>query len=440
MHKTMQTVVPNIPWEFTDRQVTAWGGMRLFKAFLDRTGIRERLATAGLPQPGSNCGYDPVQVVESFWVSVWLGGVRFSHTALVRFDEALKAIFGWGRLPCVSTYTRFFKRFRRETVDGVLGTLTRWFFDQLPPQTFTVDLDSSVLTRYGRQEGSRVGYNPRKRGRPSHHPLMAFVADLRLVAHSWLRPGNTGSGNGATVFLAETRGILGKHRIGLLRADAGFFDGTFLSAVEQQGVSYITAVRLNRRLTETIQGLRGWGTVDDGIDCGAFAYQAGTWSQPRRVVVIRQLVEARPQAGGKYLFDLHDYRYQAWVTNLSLPATEVWRLYRGRADSENRIEELKHDFGLNGFCLQEFYATEAAFRCVMVAYNLISLFRQAVLNLKIQPRLQSIRFRCFAIGSWIGKRSRRKVLKLSLPPPRRPWFEGLFARIDEFAWDVGVKT
>ncbi len=32
-----------------------------------------------------------------------------------------------------------------------------------------------------------------------------------------------------------------------------------------------------------------------------------------------------------------------------------------RDDVENRIEELKYDFGLDSFCLNEFYATEAAF-------------------------------------------------------------------------------
>ena len=109
----MQELARNIAWEFTDRKVTAWGGMRMFKEFLDRTGIRKVLDESSMPYPESNCGYDPVQVVESFWVSVWLGGARFSHTAIVRFDEALKDIFGWKRLPCVSTYTRFFKRFGR---------------------------------------------------------------------------------------------------------------------------------------------------------------------------------------------------------------------------------------------------------------------------------------------------------------------------------------
>ena len=432
----MQEISKNIGWEFTDRTVTPWGGMRMFKEFLDKTGIREELKAVGLPSPGSNCGYDPVLMVESFLVNVWLGGINFSHTAMVRFDDGLKKIFGWKRLPCVSTYTRFFKRFKREDVDNIFGKINRWFFDQMPERTFTVDLDSSVITRYGKQEGSVVGYNPKKPGRASHHPIMAFIADLRMVAHSWLRPGNAGSSNGAKTFLSETMDILGKHRIGLLRADAGFFDGEFLTYLESKILLYIVAVRMNRVIKEKIENASGWLRVDRGIECTEFEYQAGPWSKPRRIVVIRQLVEERPQAGGKYLFDMHDYRYQSWVTNMTLPAAEVWRLYRGRADSENRIEELKYDFGIGGFCLKEFYATEASFRSVMVAYNLISLFRQAVLGLKIQPRLASIRFKCFAIGSWLGKKYRKTILKVSLAHQRRPWFVGLFTKIDDFSWDL----
>lgn len=436
----MRADMVNIPWEFTDKKVTAWGGMRMFKEFLDKTGIYQALQNVGLPDPKSNRGYNPVQVIEGFWVSVWLGGARFSHTAIVRFDEALKDIFGWKQAPCVSTYTRFFKRFKREDVDIVFEKINRWFFEQMPKKVITLDLDSSVMTRYGEQEGSSIGYNPRKPGRPSHHPIMAFIADMRMVAHSWLRPGNAGSSNGASVFLSETIRILGKHQIGLLRADSGFFDGKFISDVEDRCLTYIISARLNNIIKEKMQCLKGWTKIDDGIECGEFEYQAVSWNKPRRIAVIRQLVEERPKAGGKYLFDMHEYRYQAWITNLKLPAPEVWRLYRGRADSENRIEELKYDFGMNGFCLNEFYATETAFRFVMIAYNLISLFRQAVLGLKIQPRLQSIRFKCFAIGSWIGKRYRRKVLRVSLAVQRRPWFEGLFTKIEDFSWDIAVKT
>lgn len=436
----MQTKMKNIEWQFSDKEVTAWGGMRMFKEYYDRTGIREELRRMALPMPGSNAGFDPVIVMESFWMSVWIGGSRFAHTAAVRFDDALKKIFDWKRVPSISTFTRFFKKFGQSDVDRIFNQLNGWFFDQMPVRTITLDLDSTVLTRYGEQEGSLVGYNPKKPGRPSHHPLMAFVADLRMVAHCWLRSGNTGSSNGVRNFLAETMVILGKHRIGLLRADAGFFDGEFMDDLEKQVLEYIIAARMNRTIKMKIQAIRNWIKVDGGIECGEFEYQAGPWAKPRRIAVIRQLVEERPQAGGKYLFDMHDYRYQAWVTNLRLPPPEVWRLYRQRADSENRIEELKYDFGVNGFCLQNFYATEASFRSVMVAYNLISLFRQVILGVNFQHRLSTLRFKCFAIGSWIGKKYRRSVLKVGLNVKRRPWFEGLFSKIEEFSWDFAPQT
>lgn len=44
-----------------------------------------------------------------------------------------------------------------------------------PFDNFILDLDSIVITRYGEQEGAKKGYNPNKRGRLSHHPLIAFV-------------------------------------------------------------------------------------------------------------------------------------------------------------------------------------------------------------------------------------------------------------------------
>lgn len=51
-----------------------------------------------------------------------------------------------------------------------------------------------------------------------------------------------------------------------------------------------------------------------------------------------------------------------------------------RSHSQNRIRELKQDFGLDAFCLQDFWATEASFRFIMAAYHLISLFRHFALN------------------------------------------------------------
>ena len=78
-----------------------------------------------------------------------------------------------------------------------------------------MDFDSTIITRYGKQEGAKKGYNPKKQGRDSHHPLLAFIADLRLVANVWLRSGDTGSSNNFAAFLEDTLNKLKGKTIGL---------------------------------------------------------------------------------------------------------------------------------------------------------------------------------------------------------------------------------
>lgn len=433
LHEELVKKSNNIPWEYTSKPVSAWGGMRLMKELIDKTAVLEELKTLPLPYPKSNRGYNPLTVIESFWVCVWLGGARFAHTALIRFDKVLKDIFGWDKVPSVSTYTRFFNKFTREMVDKVFVDFNKWFFTKLPLTSLTLDLDSSVLTRYGEQEGSEKGYNPNKKGRNSHNPLMAFISDLRMTLNAWLRPGNVSSSNNIYEFMQETFRIIDKTKIGLVRADSGFFGEKFFTFLEKERLNYITAVKMNAILKQSVLDIRHWLSLDDGIQITELLYKAHSWDKERRIIVVRQSIIKKPKAMGKTLFEhLPDYcyyKYQLYITNLDLSMHEIWNLYRHRADSENRIKELKYEFGMNGFCLHKFYATEAAFRMVLIAYNLLSLFRQAILQQKIQPTLTTIRFKCFALGSWIVKRGRQKVLKLSVVTQRRAWLDGLFSRL-----------
>jgi hypothetical protein len=122
-----------------------------------------------------------------------------------------------------------------------------------------------------------------------------------------------------------------------------------------------------------------------------------------------------------------DYRYSCFVTNLDLPAQIIYDMYRGRADCENRIKEIKYDFGAENFNMRNFWGTEAALNFVMMAYNLMSLFRQAVLKTKKQNFLSTLRYKTFAIGGYLIKDGNSKILKLSLAMQRRQWFKGLWS-------------
>jgi len=419
-------VAGGLPWRFTDKRYTAWGGLRVFEEVLRRLDWPGALAAAHLPEPGSNRGYAPVDIVQAFLITVWTGGERFAHTAVVRFDETLRTIFGLATAPSVSTFTRFFRRFGRREVEEVFSHLSRWFWNQVSPQTWTIDLDSSVLTRYGRQEGSARGYNPRCRGKRSHHPLMAFAAECRMVVTAWLRPGNTSDANNIENFFSEVLATLEpRHRVGLVRGDSGFCLGTLLERLEARNIDYIVVARLLPTLKRTLAGLQNWVEMGSGVAVAEWAYHAEGWTKARRVVAVRCRMADRPQ--GQLLLDVPGYSYAVYVTSLRLPPEQVRQLYLGRADSENRIKELLQDFAVSGFTSEKFWATEAAFRLALCAYNLMSLFRQTLLGLASKHTLSTLRTQCFAIGASLGREGKKQLLRLGLPPPRRPWFEGLFA-------------
>jgi hypothetical protein len=70
---------------------------------------------------------------------------------------------------------------------------------------------------------------------------------------------------------------------------------------------------------------------------------------------------------------------------------------------------------------------------IMVAYNLMSLFRQMVLQDKTQATLNTLKFKCFALGSWIVKSSKEKVLRISTAGRKRLWLEGLFSKVSQLS-------
>ena len=144
-------------YSYSDKAVTPWGGMLQMKRLIDKSGIREKLFELKLPEGKSNNSIDSVSIVESFWVSVWIGCFRFSHTAVVRLDEALKKIFGWKRVASGVTFTRFFQKFNWEENTRIFVSLNQWFYQQLVFDNYTLDVDSSVMTR--EQQGAKVGYN-----------------------------------------------------------------------------------------------------------------------------------------------------------------------------------------------------------------------------------------------------------------------------------------
>ena len=124
------------------------------------------------------------------------------------------------------------------------------------------------------------------------------------------------------------------------------------------------------------------------------------------------------------IIDCPGYTYRVMVTSVPYAAEVVTRMYAGRADSENRIKELKEDLSLNSFCLKSFDATDAAFRMGCVLYNLLADFRETVLPRSwFERRLRAIRDSfVFLVGADLISQGRRIQIRFAMPQPDRPEF------------------
>lgn len=115
--------------EYSEDQVSAWGGFSLMKNFNDKIGLKTVLSSLAIPESTSNNRYEKEELIESFLLSVWLWCYKFSHTQALRLDDTLKQIFEWKQIPSDTTYKRFFQKFNHYRSDFQLREFIRILSD-----------------------------------------------------------------------------------------------------------------------------------------------------------------------------------------------------------------------------------------------------------------------------------------------------------------------
>lgn len=420
--------------EFTDKPITGFGGMVVLARFMEKLKVKSLLHSALPDQRTSPNALPVVDIVTAFFAAVAAGASRFAHIDRLRMDHVIENILDVKRIPSAATLTRYFGSFTQADVEVMSQGLGQWLFNRVKEKKggYTLDLDSSVFTRYGEQQGAKKGYNPKKPGRLSHHPIFAVIAEKKIIANLWLRSGNTASISGAREFLEETLGKLPKHiKIKAVRADSGFHSQKFFSFLEKRKLNYIVAVRMDQRIQRFIAGAKDWQPFDEHRDITTISYKADTWDKHRAMVVVRERIREGKLNRGKTLklFDIPAYTYSAVFTNIDdLEPLQVWRMYNQRADMENRLKEFRDDFNATGFCLDSFFGTEAVLRLIAFLFNLIALFKSAIL-LDTKPTLRTLRYSIITVGAVLGSCGRKKILRISARGKHRQHLKILIERI-----------
>jgi len=414
------------------RGLTHFGGIYFFREFLRVLQFRNFLAHQ-LTYLRRNRRYSLSQMILALVYPLVLGLDRLETASFLRSNGAFQYLTGLQSFPDPQTL----RRFLLQAPDSFLQQMNRMNdrllqkFIHLPDHRSRLifDLDSSVVTVFGRQEHAEVGYNPRYRGKRSYNPLLCIEANSSYLWDTELRPGNAGTWDGsvelmATCFLNVPRDI----RELRVRADAGFGFHPVLEILEARATQYAVVARLTQAFKRLLPGLR-YESVNRQWEMAEFEYRPHGWPQARRFVVARRFIPGEePQST---LFTLGRYVYRAWVTNMDLTPSGVWHYYDGRAGMEPRICELREDYALRKIPTASFAANALYLEIVRLAYNLVTAFQRTCLEESWQSlTLQKLRYKLFLLPGELTRPQNRPVLRLRESPLLQDLANGILRKVN----------
>jgi len=423
--------------EFTNKVITSWGGTAaIISRYLDKINFRNLVENIFPIKEKSNNSTGVYSKIISLFISILNGGTKFAHMNYMDNGiEVYERCFGVERLVKSSTsLTRYWNKYHcRGINETLLQNIINYFLKPMLVQAGikedSLRFDSTVMTRFGNQDGAKKGYNPKKRGRLSNHPQIAFLGS-GYTANFWNRSGNTNSANGIVEFYTQTRLFLSDIKITRVLADSGYYNRKFILKLEEDSTEYVIAAPLQQYFQTIIYELDNWEQVDKGIEVNEFYYSHHNedWGGKRRYVVVRQEIKLRPQATGKQLRLFEDeplgrnYRYSFYITNNETASPhEIWSYYRPRANDENIIENLKGGFGLSAYNMKNFWATEAVLMTIcLLFHNLITLLIKTVVHPEGKhQKLRTFRMDYLIVPALLGKNGRDDVLRVGISNKKR---------------------
>jgi Transposase DDE domain group 1/Transposase domain (DUF772) len=411
--------------------LTHFGGISFLHEFIRVLQLRDFLARH-LTYPRRNSEYSVSQMLLALIYPILLGLDRIETAKLLRSNGTFQYLTGLPSFPDPQTLRRFLRNAParlREQLHRVNDRLLERFIHWPEHRSRLIfDLDSTVLTLFGHQQGAEVGYNPRYRGKRSYDPLLCLETNSSFLWDVELRRGNAGTWAGSEELLAccflSTPSDIRELRV---RADAGFGYGPVLDMLEARLAQYAVVARMLPSLKRALRGLR-YEPMNPRWEIAEFEHQPHNWSHARRCIVARKRIEETDPE--PTLFTLERYAYRAWHTNLPLTPAGVWHFYDGRAGMEPRIREIREDYALRKIPTHVFAANALYLEVIRFAYNLVTAFQRTCLPEEWQNlTLSKLRHRLFWLPGELIRPQNRPTLRLVNSPLIAMWVEKILHRV-----------
>lgn len=415
----------NLRVSFAAEALTHFGGALLVHQFLQRLGLRSRLHNS-VRFAQRNTRYSVTESLLALLYPIILGLGRIEATRLLRRNGVFQYLTGLPTYPDPQTLRRFLVRFGEAGLQRFLTLHDQLRLSVLAqprrPASLIFDWDTTVLTVYGHQHGAAVGFNPKKRGRPSYLALLCLEGHSRDCWSATYHPGNTHPSS-VIIPVLEQSFAKAPRDVGAIRmrADAAFYDHEIIEFLEGKRAFYAIPARLTKPLKTRVLAAR-YRRVASGVDAAEFHYQPWGWPGPRRFIAIRRPAPEEP-SWQLTLWQVGNYTYRVIVTNLDLTPLHLWRFYNDRAEAELVIRELKEAYALGKIPTQSWEANVAYFQLAVFAYNLLNWLKRLCVPAEwARLTLQTLRTQLLLIPAELVRPRGTPILKMPASYPHQKQF------------------
>jgi hypothetical protein len=423
------------PHETCSEQLSPFGGLLAMIKFFDLIDFKQ-IFEATYHAPARQPKLGNYSMVAGLLMLLFIGFNRIWHFTYIRLDAMLCGFFRLTKLPAASTFWRYLDSLginQAQSLQKLMSVLRQRVWQQLGLNYYRIciDIDTTVETLYGNQQGGRKGHNTKNRGKKGYRPVLCFIEQTRECLIGKLRKGETISGKQTAAFILQTKSQLpGCVQKVLLRADGEFQSWESIQAATSCGYDFIIA---NKRCDPPFDPggwYRPWKRKD--VEYNSCVYQPIGWEASCRFVAMRipKTRLAQNQQVQCALFEDDNYTYRIFCTNLSGQAHEVVSQYDKRADVENLVGEAKRE-GLEAIPSAKFKNNYAFFQLVMLAYNIWRYLKLLAAQSKAPEQTPSLktlasntiriaRLKLLFIAAKVVKDQNRDKVKYSIHDARTP--------------------
>ena len=367
---------------FNQPNLTGFGGMPLLTSFIEKIGIKKDLEYVFNHE---GYIYSTSDILLSAITGITVGVDRLYHLNAIRDDAALTKALGLDQLPEESNLRRQLTQASNKEVERMRQVISKNLAQANQTDKIVeigIDADSTVATVYGKQEGAEVGYNPKKRGRPSYSIKTAFIANNGDCVNLRLDGGKSHSKKGFKEFFQNALSLLpSNYKVVFVRLDKGYFGENTFEYLEEEGIRYVVASKNTGPLRRKAASLpdKEWEEVEkNSLYCTEIEYSYKTWKNERRMIIKKSLfpnpnyeIEEKDIFGNP-VEPPFTLEYSFYVTNISkseLDKLSCYRFYNNRATVENRIKEQKLGFNLDKLAVHNKEGNEVYILLVALAYT-----------------------------------------------------------------------